>query len=97
MPKVRIVPAVFLLVLMTCIIGASIIAAAQDLTPDIYSKLPYRHIGPEGNRCTAIIGEPGNPHLIYAGAASGGVWKSTDAGLNWEPIFDDQDGKLSWA
>ena len=91
MPKVRIVPAVFLLVLMTCIIGASIIAAAQDLTPDIYSKLPYRHIGPEGNRCTAIIGEPGNPHLIYVGAASGGVWKSTDAGLNWEPIFDDQD------
>ena len=56
MPKVRIVPAVFLLVLMTCIIGASIIAAAQDLTPDIYSKLPYRHIGPEGNRCA--VGRP---------------------------------------
>ena len=63
---------------------------AQVLTPEIYSQLDFRHIGPEGNRVIAIAGQPGNPQLIYAGAASGGIWKSTDGGLNWQPVFDDQ-------
>ncbi len=63
----------------------------QNITPDIYSELQYRHIGPEGNRCTSIIGQPGNPYIIYVGAASGGIWKSVDNGLNWKPIFDKTD------
>jgi photosystem II stability/assembly factor-like uncharacterized protein len=64
---------------------------AQDLSPDVYSSLKYRHIGPEGNRVIAIAGQYGNPHLIYVGAASGGIWKTTDGGLNWKPVFDNQD------
>jgi photosystem II stability/assembly factor-like uncharacterized protein len=58
---------------------------------DIINALPYRYIGPDGNRIIAVIGEPGNPKVIYAGAASGGIFKSTDGGIYWDPIFDDQD------
>ncbi len=64
---------------------------AQQLDPAVYSKLRYRHIGPEGNRVIAIASHPGNRDVIYAGAASGGVWKTTDGGLNWEPVFDNTD------
>ena len=64
---------------------------ARELDPAAYSKLSFRHIGPEGNRVIAIAGHPGNRGLIYAGAASGGIWKTTDGGLTWDPIFDDTD------
>ena len=63
----------------------------QELSPELYASLKYRHIGPEGNRVIAIAGLPGNQQVIYAGAASGGIWKSIDGGLNWKPVFDDQD------
>lgn len=39
---------------------------------------------------SAVIGEPGNPHVYYAGAASGGVWKSIDSGFHWHPVFDKE-------
>jgi len=64
---------------------------AQTLTPEIYESLQFRHIGPKGNRVIAIVSEPGNRDLIYAGAASGGIWKTTDGGLHWVPVFDNQD------
>ncbi len=66
-------------------------AVAQELSPDVYAALKYRHIGPEGNRVIAIAGQCGNPLIIYVGAASGGIWKTQDGGLNWKPVFDDQD------
>ena len=50
----------------------------------------FRFIGPEGNRAIAVIAEPDNPHVAYIGAASGGLWKTEDMGINWRPIFDDQ-------
>ncbi len=43
-----------------------------------------------GNRIDAIVGEPGNPMVDYAGASSGGVFKTTDGGLRWTPVFDKQ-------
>jgi photosystem II stability/assembly factor-like uncharacterized protein len=55
-----------------------------------YRSLEWRHIGPEGNRFSAAAGVPGDPHTYYVGAASGGIYKTTDGGVNWEPIFDDQ-------
>ena len=63
-------------------------AAAQ--AQDIYSQLRYRHIGPVGNRISAVAGIAGDPLTYYVGAASGGIWKTVDGGLFWEPIFDDQ-------
>ena len=75
-------------------VGVTLLAGlgrAQELVPSTYMQLRYRHIGPEGNRVIAIAGHPGQPDVIYAGAASGGVWKTTDAGLNWTPVFDDTD------
>jgi len=53
-----------------------------------FDNLQYRYIGPPGNRATSVVGEPGNLNVYYAGAASGGVWKSSDGGIHWSPIFD---------
>ena len=58
--------------------------------PKTFNDLSYRFIGPEGNRAIAIVGEPGNPMVNYIGAASGGIFKTDDGGVSWDPIFDDQ-------
>ncbi len=65
-------------------------AAGSRVAPDLYSRLPWRHIGPEGNRISAVAGVPGDPLVYYAGSASGGIAKTTDGGITWEQIFDDQ-------
>jgi hypothetical protein len=56
----------------------------------IFSQLRYRYIGPTGNRVIAVAGVPGDPNVYYAGAASGGLWKTIDGGVHWAPIFDGQ-------
>ncbi|TDI45255.1 MAG: sialidase [Acidobacteria bacterium] len=63
--------------------------AAQDVSPELYKDLKYRHIGPVGNRIASVAGVAGDPLTYYAGAASGGIWKSEDGGEYWRPIFDD--------
>ena len=65
-------------------------AVAQQATPDVYEGLQWRHIGPPGNRTSAVVGVPGDPLVSFIGAASGGVWKTTDGGKNWRSTFDDQ-------
>jgi photosystem II stability/assembly factor-like uncharacterized protein len=66
-------------------------AAGADEKPfDPYAALKHRFIGPPGNRVSAVVGVPGDPNTYYVGAASGGVWKSIDGGINWSPVFDDQ-------
>ena len=60
------------------------------IAPELYGKLQYRHIGPEGNRLPAVAGVAGDPLTYYAGAASGGIWKSTDGGVHWNAIFDGE-------
>ena len=47
-----------------------------------------RFVGPIGNRASCITGIPGNPLIYYVGAASVGIWKTTDSGVHWESIFD---------
>ena len=51
----------------------------------------FRFVGPiVGNRIASVVGVPGDPNTYYAGAASGGVWKTSDGGNRWEPIFDKE-------
>jgi len=70
---------------------ASLISADEpQIKPDVYDALKYRYIGPEGNRATSVVSIPGNPNIWYVGAASGGIFKSTDGGIHWDPIFDSE-------
>src|SRR5512141_1613884 len=66
--------------------------AQQAARPDAeaYRQLRWRFIGPEGNRFSSAAGIPGDPSTYYVGAASGGIYKTTDAGVHWQPIFDGQ-------
>jgi photosystem II stability/assembly factor-like uncharacterized protein len=61
------------------------------LPADFFAGADYRHIGPVGNRVSAVVGEPGNANVYYVGGASGGVFKSDDGGVSWRPVFDDQE------
>src|SRR5438270_1357446 len=62
------------------------VAHAQTNT----DALRWRYIGPVGNRTTSVVGVPGNPYIYYSGSASGGIFKTTDGGIHWDPIFDSQ-------
>ena len=79
------------LLFLLLFLSSSVLVHAQDLLKDNFQSHRFRFIGPEGNRAIAIIGEPGNPMVNYIGAASGGLWKTDDGGINWRPIFDGQD------
>jgi len=59
---------------------------------DSFASLKYRPIGPaiSGGRTTAVAGSDRDPNRYYAGGANGGVWKSIDGGISWQPIFDGQ-------
>jgi photosystem II stability/assembly factor-like uncharacterized protein len=59
--------------------------------PRELKRLRFRNIGPAaGGRVCRACGVPGDPRTWYAATAAGGVWKSTDGGLHWGPIFDDE-------
>jgi len=60
--------------------------------PQLFSGLKARCIGPANmsGRIGAIDAVAANPNIIYVGAATGGLWKSTDQGLTWTPVLDDQ-------
>ena len=64
-------------------------AGAEAADADPFAELEYRHIGPVGNRAPAVTGVPGDPNTYYVGAASGGIFKTSDAGATWKPIFDE--------
>jgi len=67
--------------------------SAQGATPDaaLLTELRWRNIGPHrASRTKALDGVPSRPHTFYIGVVNGGVWKTTDAGRTWTPLFDDQ-------
>ncbi|MEP6976089.1 MAG: glycosyl hydrolase [Spartobacteria bacterium] len=57
----------------------------------LWSGMKWREVGPfRGGRAIAIEGVPGEPNTYYFGGVAGGVWKTTDGGANWKPMFDKQ-------
>jgi len=97
MCEVRRVTILALLTLGLCI-GATIrpvesttTAQQQRYDAGLYSDLRWRMVGPfRGGRVNAVTGVPGQPNTFYFGAVGGGVWKSTNAGRTWSPVFDSQ-------
>ena len=57
--------------------------------PDPWKAIQWRSIGPfRGGRSTTVVGVASQPLVYYFGGTGGGVWKTTDGGINWEPITD---------
>ena len=64
---------------------------AQQYDSDLFNEMHWRMIGPfRGGRTKAAAGIPSQPNVFYIGVVNGGVWKTTDYGRIWRPIFDDQ-------
>src|SRR4029453_19640859 len=82
-----------------CAVGLSMLVLAQALhgqvsshvDPAHYGGLRWRSIGPfRAGRVNGVAGVPGQPNVFYAGSVGGGVWKTTNAGRTWFPVFDSQ-------
>src|SRR2546422_1482800 len=80
------------------VLGLSLLIAAlptalyaQQFDQSAFSGLRWRMIGPfRGGRVNAVSGVPGQPNHFYFGSVGGGVWKSTNSGRTWIPVFDPQ-------
>ena len=79
---------------LTSLFWIGVVAASfgQTLNMDKLKGMKPRSIGPAGmsGRITAIDAVASDRNIIYAGSASGGLWKSTNTGITWEPIFDKE-------
>ncbi len=63
----------------------------NTIDPKTYGGMKWRLIGPfRGGRVLAVAGVPSQPNTYYFGAVAGGVWKTTDGGVSWDPLFDKQ-------
>jgi len=81
-------PLLTLAILAVTLAGAGSTTSAQELS---FREMRWRDIGPtRAGRARALAGVPSQPNTFYAGFDNGGVWRSTDYGANWVPLFDDQ-------
>jgi photosystem II stability/assembly factor-like uncharacterized protein len=70
---------------------AALPALAQPIDKKFYSEMHWRSIGPpRAGRARALSGVPSQPNVFYIGFDNGGVWRSTDYGSTWNPLFDNQ-------
>src|SRR5689334_194450 len=70
-----------------------LMVAAQEgqYETSTYQGLHWRMLGPfRGGRVNAVAGVPGQPTTFYFGSVGGGVWKTTNSGRTWVPVFDSQ-------
>ncbi len=81
----------FTLLLVVSVCAAPGLAQRRSQQQQDEDTFHFRFVGPSiGNRVASIAGVPGDPSTYYAGAASGGIWKTTDGGNRWSPIFDKE-------
>jgi photosystem II stability/assembly factor-like uncharacterized protein len=86
-------PIRFLSVTITLLVGLAFgrPVAAQGYDPSLFREMRWRMIGPfRASRTKAGTGVPSQPNVFYIGVVNGGVWKTTDYGRTWDPIFDEQ-------
>ena len=89
-PRSRVGATLRLAILFACALSAGGAAVGQQYGPDLYSGMRWRLIGPfRAGRVTAVAGILGRPAVYYMATPGGGVWKTTNGGLVWKPIFDD--------
>lgn len=75
----------------SCLLVAACAVAvlAQQVSPALFAGLRWRSIGPyRSGNIYAVAGVPSDPNVYYLGLPEGGVWKTTDGGTVWQPIFD---------
>jgi len=79
----------------TALAGASMYAftAMADMDPALFDGMKARSIGPAGmsGRIAIVDAVESDPNIIFAGTATGGVWRSKDGGMTWQPVFDNMD------
>ena len=82
----------FLAAVAALALGPGALRAAEAVNPDLLAGLEARSIGPAtmSGRVADVDVVESNPDIIYIATATGGVWKSVNGGLTWDPIFDDQ-------
>src|ERR1017187_6780969 len=81
-------PAISFLLLLATLSFAPVLQS-QQIDTGLLSEMHWRNVGPfRGGRTRAVSGVPGQPNVFYVGAVNGGVWKTTDFGRTWTPIFD---------
>jgi photosystem II stability/assembly factor-like uncharacterized protein len=85
-------PQPFVLTLLSLVLlNAPARAEEPNGGPPLFKNLKFRNIGPAaGGRVCRAAGAPGDPLTYYAATAAGGLWKSSDGGINWKAIMDDQ-------
>src|SRR5258708_25122623 len=92
--NIRLLRAIFVALLIAPITAGlltRVVAQQGRIEPSLYSALKWRMIGPfRGGRVNGVTGVPGQPYAFYMGSVGGGVWKTTNAGRTWLPIFDSQ-------
>src|SRR6058998_3209109 len=77
----------FVLVVLSIVITTTI-ALAQQYDQNLFFAMKWRLVGPHrAGRVTAVAGIPGNAKIYYFGTPGGGLWKTTDGGRVWKPIF----------
>jgi hypothetical protein len=70
-------------------LASAVSASAQIDRSTVYSGMQWRLIGPHrAGRVTTVAGIPGQPAIYYFGTPGGGLWKTTNGGRTWQPIFD---------
>jgi photosystem II stability/assembly factor-like uncharacterized protein len=77
------------IILLSLVCQLALAATKYDDT--LFKGMKWRSIGPyRGGRVLAVTGVPGDPYTFYFGGVGGGVWRTTDGGLNWKPLFDKE-------